>query len=88
MFYVYILYCHKDKGLYVGQTNNLANRLKRHDRGHNEATRHRRPLTCIYTEECATRSDSMQREKFLKSLWASRFKKKLKDAFESTMGNK
>ena len=87
MFYVYILYCHKDKGLYIGQTNNLEERLKRHEHGYNDATKHRRPLTCIYTEEYETRSDSMQREKFLKSLWSGRFKKKLKDKFESKLEN-
>jgi len=88
MFYVYILYCHGDKGLYVGQTNNLADRLKRHNNGYNLATKLRRPLSCIHTEEYATRSESMQREKFLKSLWAGRFKKKLKVAFESTLEKK
>ncbi len=82
MFYVYILYSHKDKSLYVGQTNDLDARFKRHTSGYVEATKHRLPLSCIYSEQFDTRSEAMHREHFLKSLWSSRFKKKLKDAFE------
>ncbi len=85
MFYVYILYSHRDKRLYVGQTNNLEERLKRHTNGNVEATKHRLPISCIHSENFETRSEAMQRELFLKSLWSNRFKKKLKDMFESTL---
>lgn len=34
MFVVYILYSDKDKDLYVGQTRNLEERLKRHNNGY------------------------------------------------------
>ncbi len=87
MFYVYILYSHKDKKLYVGQTNNLSERIHRHEHGYVDATKHRLPITCIHSEEYATRSESMRREAYLKSLWSARFKKKLKDTFESTINN-
>ena len=87
MFYVYILYSHKDKKLYVGQTNDLGARVKRHASGYVDATKHRLPLTCIYSEQFETRSEAMQREHFLKSLWSSRFKKKLKDEFELQLRN-
>ena len=85
MFTIYILYSHKDKRLYVGQTNNIANRLCRHNNGHVRATKFRRPLECIYTEECETLAKAYEREKYYKSLWASRFKKKLKDDFEKKL---
>lgn len=68
MFYVYILYSHKDKKLYVGQTNNLDERIKRHTNGHVEATRHRLPITCIHSETFNSRAEAMAREHYLKSL--------------------
>ena len=83
MFYIYILYSHKDRNLYVGQTNDLEKRLQRHEQGQVSATKQRLPITCIYTESFSSRQESMEREKFLKSLWSARFKKKLKADFEN-----
>jgi putative endonuclease len=72
----------------VGQTNNLAERIKRHTNGYVTATKHRLPVTCIYTETFNSRGEAMEREQYLKSLWSGRFKKKLKETFESTLQNK
>ena len=74
---VYVLYSKKDKELYVGCTNNLDNRLKSHQSGHIGATRHRRPLELIYKEQFNAKTDAFNRERFLKSLWGSREKKKI-----------
>ena len=82
MFYfVYILYSHKDKKLYVGCTNSLEQRLKKHYNGHVIATKNRRPLELIYYEKFKNKADSFNRERFLKSLWGSREKKKIKENF-------
>jgi putative endonuclease len=67
VYYVYVLKSKKDNLLYIGQTNNLQNRLKRHMSGHVESTRYRRPLNLVYFEELTNRSEAMRREKFLKS---------------------
>jgi putative endonuclease len=88
MFYVYILYSHKDKKLYVGQTNDLDERIKRHTNGYVGATKHRLPISCIHSEMFDSRAEAMARELYLKSLWSGRFKQKLKIAFESTLQNK
>jgi len=85
MFTVYILYSHSDKNLYVGQTNNLEERVKRHNDGYVTVTKHRRPLTCIHSEQFSTRKEAMNRELFLKSLWSARFKRNLKKKFESSL---
>ena len=87
MFYVYILYSHKDNNLYVGQTNDLEGRIRRHKNGHVSATEYRLPITCIYSENYDTRNEAMQRERFLKGLWSGRFKRKLKEEFESSLDN-
>ncbi|KKW10156.1 MAG: Excinuclease ABCsubunit C domain-containing protein [Candidatus Gottesmanbacteria bacterium GW2011_GWB1_49_7] len=75
MFWVYVLYSLKDRRLYVGQTVNLEKRLALHNRGMVAATKFRRPLKLVHSETYPTRREAMERESFLKSLWASRFKK-------------
>ncbi|MBI5470674.1 GIY-YIG nuclease family protein [Candidatus Kaiserbacteria bacterium] len=74
---VYILYSEKDKRLYVGCTSNLDERLARHRRGEVGATRFRRPLTLIHSEEFVDKAEAFNRERFLKSLWGAREKKKI-----------
>jgi len=74
---VYILYSKKDSKLYVGCTRNLGDRLQRHEKGYVQATRNRRPLELIHNEEFKSKSDAFNRERFLKSLWGSREKKKI-----------
>ena len=78
MFYtVYILYSHKDEKLYVGCTNNLEERFKRHCAGNVRATVSRRPLELIHSEKIEGKSVAFNRERFLKSLWGAREKKKI-----------
>ena len=77
MFYVYILYSLKDKKLYVGCTNNLIKRFERHKNGHVLATKYRRPLELIHSEIFKNKTEAFQRERFLKSLWGAREKKKI-----------
>lgn len=74
MFFVYILYSEKDKNLYVGHTDNFVGRLKRHNDGLVESTKHRKPLILIHKEIYSNRAIAMRREKFLKSLYSARFK--------------
>ena len=52
MFYVYLLLC-SDKHTYVGCTNDLKDRLKRHNKGQVEATKNRLPvnLNCYFAFE-------------------------------------
>ena len=75
--FVYILYSLKDKKLYVGCTIDMARRLERHNRGHVLATKNRRPFSLIYTESYHDKTEAFNRERFLKSLWGGRFKKKV-----------
>jgi len=44
MWYVYILKSERDGRLYVGSTDDLKRRLREHDAGQCQSTRHRRPL--------------------------------------------
>lgn len=78
---VYILYSKKDKKLYVGCTSNLEKRIKRHISGQVEATKHRRPVLLIHNEIFENKSEAFNRERFLKSLWGSREKNKIKEVW-------
>jgi len=77
MFYVYILRSEKDKKLYVGCTTNIEKRIKGHNAGEVESTRPRRPLILIHQEKMDNKTEAFKRERFLKSLWGSREKRKI-----------
>ncbi|MCX6795932.1 MAG: GIY-YIG nuclease family protein [Candidatus Falkowbacteria bacterium] len=66
-YYVYILKSLKDKKLYIGYTENLGERIKKHNEGANESTRSRRPLQLIFAEAYINENDARKREKFFKT---------------------
>ena len=68
MYYTYILKSEKDGKSYIGQTNNVVQRLAYHNRGKVTATRRRIPLRLSHVEVFKTRKEAMEREKYLKSL--------------------
>ncbi|MBI2086961.1 MAG: GIY-YIG nuclease family protein [Candidatus Zambryskibacteria bacterium] len=83
-YFVYILLSLKDKKLYVGCTTNLEKRLIRHNNGAVFATKSRRPLELIYSEKFESKTEAFNRERFLKSLWGARFKKKVLDKYKQS----
>lgn len=73
---VYILEC-SDGTYYIGRTNNLENRLRKHNgeiAGGAKYTRSRRPVNVVYTEFCDTMGDALKREHELKQLTRSQKK--------------
>lgn len=66
-YYVYILYSLKDKGLYIGFTANLKNRIIQHAQGAVTSTKLRVPFKLIHYEYFVNRKDAQAREKYLKS---------------------
>jgi putative endonuclease len=67
MYFTYVLYSHKFDRIYIGHTNNLIYRLKRHNDGLVKSTKAYRPWKIIYQEKFPNRAVAMQREKELKS---------------------
>ncbi len=86
-YFVYILYSLKDDKLYVGCTSNIEQRLRRHDQGQVIATKGRRPLELIHLEKFPTKADAFNRERFFKSLWSGRLKKKILEAYKQNRVN-
>ena len=83
VYTLYILYSQKDKRLYVGCTSNIRERLSLHQRGQVQATKSRRPLVLIHEEKFVDKTTAFNRERFLKSLWGAREKKKILSKFLS-----
>ena len=66
MWFVYILRC-ADSALYTGVTNDLANRLVKHNEGSaSHFTASRRPLNLAYFEVCRSKDEAFERERQLK----------------------
>ena len=70
-YWVYILQNETTGKLYKGQTSDLEKRLERHNTHESGSMRYtykqKGPWRLIHSEEHATRSEAMKREKFLKS---------------------
>jgi len=77
MYWIYFLYSKKKKNTYVGCTGNLEKRLKEHQDGLVDSTKSRRPIKLIYKEEYENLSLARKREKYLKSLYGYRERRKI-----------
>ncbi|MBP6859167.1 MAG: GIY-YIG nuclease family protein [Candidatus Magasanikbacteria bacterium] len=66
MYYVYLLISEKDKGYYIGYSNDLQKRFKNHCAGEVESTIYRRPLQLVYYEAYLTEELARERERKLK----------------------
>jgi putative endonuclease len=63
----YILSSVKKKRYYIGSTQDIAERLVRHNRGAERATKGYLPWKVIYSEESGSRAHAVKREKEIKS---------------------
>lgn len=77
MYSVYAIYNKDHQKIYIGQTNNLKERLQLHNeralKGH--TSRYNGLWIVIYSEEVATREEALRREKQLKSYQGRKFVK-------------
>jgi putative endonuclease len=67
VYYVYILKSLKDKGLYIGCTNNLKRRFVEHNNGESPSTKPRSPFKLIHYEAFVSEKDAFETEKYLKT---------------------
>lgn len=65
MYYVYILKC-VDKRTYIGSTNDLKDRIKRHQLGYILATKNRFPIKLIAYFAFSSEETARNFEKYLK----------------------
>ena len=64
---VYILYSETHDRYYIGQTENIEQRLIRHNKKMVPSTKAYTPWNLVHLEHFASRTDAMKREKDIKS---------------------
>ena len=67
-YYVYILHAHSADRLYSGQTQDLARRLERHNKGYERSTRHGTPWSLACAIKVTSRSEAIKLERRLKNM--------------------
>jgi len=67
MYFVYVLRSKKDNNLYAGFTENIEQRVRKHNAGDVPSTRTRRPMKLIFFEGYIDKGDALRREKYLKT---------------------
>ena len=66
MYSTYIIQSSKTTQLYIGQTNDIEDRLLRHNSNRNKWTKHKGPWVLLFRKEFETRSEAVQLERKLK----------------------
>ncbi|MGM0452278.1 MAG: GIY-YIG nuclease family protein [Thermodesulfobacteriota bacterium] len=66
-YFVYIIQSQYDGSFYIGSTQNLSERLNRHNQGRSNYTRPKRPWILVYCEQFPDRPAATRREKRLKN---------------------
>ena len=70
MYYMYVLLSERDKSTYVGYSDDVHKRLKRHNEGRSRYTKLKKPWKLIYYEAYLSEKKARQRELQLKrSSW-------------------
>ena len=64
---MYVIRSLRSGKFYVGQTEDLENRLRKHNWGESRSTKAGRPWVIVHTESFETRTGAIKRERFLKS---------------------
>jgi predicted GIY-YIG superfamily endonuclease len=78
-WFVYVLRC-SDGSFYTGITNDLKERVKKHNSGSGaKYTRGRRPVALVYREQRAGRSSALWREAQIKKLRKQNKEKLIRD---------
>lgn len=74
-YYTYVLRSLKNGNLYIGWTNDLEGRFKKHNSGKVFATRNWRPYRLVYCEACLSKEKAIAREKSLKTGFGRKYLK-------------
>ncbi len=73
MYTVYILQSSITQKYYIGQTQNLENRIMEHNSGETKSIKSSIPWKCIWSTNVPTRSEAVLLEKKIKNIGAGRF---------------
>ena len=86
-FYVYILKSLKDESYYIGSTQDLSERIERHNQGRSNYTKSKRPWKLVYSEETPDRSSAVKRENEIKARKSKKFIEALVERHDVSLQN-
>ncbi len=78
MFYTYIIQSETTSKYYVGSTQDVAERLRRHNANHSKSMKNKGPWKLVKTFEFVTRAEAMHLETKIKGRGIGRFLEELK----------
>ena len=70
-FYVYILQSQSSSRFYIGQTQDVDDRVAYHNANYSKSLKNRGPWQLVYIEKYETRAEAVRRERQIKS-WKDR----------------
>ncbi len=73
MYYLYILYSKLIDKYYIGQSNNLEQRLEKHLHGSSKYTKQANDWEIVYCEKYGSRAEAMNREKQIKRMKSRKY---------------
>jgi putative endonuclease len=85
-YYVYVLYSEKTNTFYKGQTNDISDRVRRHNSGTNRSTKPGIPWILIWFAEKRTRSQALNLERKLKNMSREKLIKFMSKYYEGFAG--
>ena len=83
MFYTYILQSKKSGRYYIGHSEDIHERLKRHNKGNVTATRNKGPWVIVYFETHETKAAANSRELYIKSMKSRVYIENLIEGFKN-----
>ena len=66
--FVYIIYSHLTDRYYIGSSDDVQQRLLRHNAGATPSTKPGRPWKIVYTKEFSSKTDALNFENYLKRM--------------------
>ena len=81
-YFLYIIQSEIDDSFYIGTTQNLDDRISRHNQGRSKYTKQKRPWNLVYTEEHPDRSSTMKKEYALKRRKSREYIESLIESFQ------
>ena len=85
-YYGYILQSETTGAYYTGQTDDIEERLKNHNRGEERSTKSGCPWRLVFRKEFATRSEAVRWERYVKSRKRRAYIEKLIQSYSSERG--
>ena len=73
MFYLYILQSEKDNSFYIGYSQNVEQRLEKHNSSKSGYTSTKKPWKIVYTETFETKTEAIKRESEIKRMKSRKY---------------